>query len=251
MHEIQFGHLRRPNHRSRQYDADRFEVANQKWSALVEEGRGFAVLNDCKYGLNVLGNTIALTLLRAPKGPDMEADQGPQRFTYAFYVWNGSLAESGVVREAYDLNHPAVTAEGAGGTRSLFQVDAPTVVIESVKPAEDGTGHVIVRLYESKRVTAVVRPVHDVAGQARMGHGPAGEPDRRVAAGRERRPAGFPPVRDQNRAAGPVTAEGKRRNSGARSPKQPRCAYFIRRIRTSMSFSPASSRDNSARSVSP
>jgi len=154
VHEIQFGHLRRPNHRSRQYDADRFEVANQKWSALVEEGRGFAVLNDCKYGLNVLGNTIALTLLRAPKGPDMEADQGPQRFTYAFYVWNGSLAESGVVREAYDLNHPAVTAEGAGGTRSLFQVDAPTVVIESVKPAEDGTGHVIVRLYESKRVTA-------------------------------------------------------------------------------------------------
>ncbi len=154
VHEIQFGHLRRPNHRSRQYDADRFEVANHKWSALVEEGRGFAVLNDCKYGLNVLGNTIALTLLRAPKAPDMEADQGPQRFTYAFYVWNGSLAESGVVREAYDLNHPAVVAEGAGGTRSLFQVDAPTVVIESIKPAEDGAGHIIVRLYESKRVTA-------------------------------------------------------------------------------------------------
>jgi alpha-mannosidase len=154
VHEIQFGHLRRPNHRSRQYDADRFEVANQKWSALVEEGRGFAVLNDCKYGLNVLGKTIALTLLRAPKGPDMNADQGPQRFTYAFYVWNGSLAESGVVREAYDLNHPAVIADGAAGTRSLFQVDAPTVVIESIKPAEDATGHIIVRLYESKRVTA-------------------------------------------------------------------------------------------------
>jgi alpha-mannosidase len=33
-------------------------------------------------------------------------------------------------------------------------VDAPTVVIESVKPAEDGTGQIIVRLYESKRVTA-------------------------------------------------------------------------------------------------
>ena len=154
VHEIQFGHLRRPNHRSRPYDADRFEVANQKWSALVEEGRGFAVLNDCKYGLNVLGNTIALTLLRASKAPDMNADQGPQRFTYAFYVWNGSLAESGVVREAYDLNHPVVTADGAAGTQSLFQVDAPTIVIESVKPAEDGAGHIIVRLYESKRVTA-------------------------------------------------------------------------------------------------
>ncbi len=154
VHEIQFGHLRRPNHRSRPYDADRFEVANHKWSALVEEGRGFAVLNDCKYGLNVLGKTIALTLLRAPKGPDMNADQGAQRFTYAFYAWNGSLAESGVVREAYDLNHPVVTAEGAAGTQSLFQVDAPTIVIESVKPAEDGSEHIIVRLYESKRTSA-------------------------------------------------------------------------------------------------
>ena len=45
MHEIQFGHVRRPNHRSNQFDFDRFEVANHKWTALCEEGRGFAVLN--------------------------------------------------------------------------------------------------------------------------------------------------------------------------------------------------------------
>ena len=102
--------------------------------------------------MNVLGNTIALTLLRSPKAPDMNADQGPQWFTYAFYAWNGSLAESGVVREAYDLNHPIVVTDGAGGTRSLFRLDAPTVVIESVKPAEDGSGQIILRLYESKRV---------------------------------------------------------------------------------------------------
>ena len=38
LHEIQFGHLARPNHRSRQYDADRFEVANHKWTALAEPG---------------------------------------------------------------------------------------------------------------------------------------------------------------------------------------------------------------------
>jgi alpha-mannosidase len=54
IHEIQFGHLRRPTHRSRPYDADRFEVPNQKWSALAEENRGVAVLDDSKYGLSVL-----------------------------------------------------------------------------------------------------------------------------------------------------------------------------------------------------
>ncbi|MBC7237335.1 MAG: alpha-mannosidase, partial [Chloroflexi bacterium] len=76
LHEIQFGHIRRPTHRSRPFDADRFEVCNHKWTALVEEGRGCAVLNDSKYGVNVLGNCIALTLLKAPLAPDMTADLG-------------------------------------------------------------------------------------------------------------------------------------------------------------------------------
>jgi alpha-mannosidase len=48
LHEIQFGHIARPNHASRPFDADRFEVTNQKWTALLENNRGCAVLNDCK-----------------------------------------------------------------------------------------------------------------------------------------------------------------------------------------------------------
>jgi alpha-mannosidase len=151
LHEIQFGHVRRPNHQSRQYDADRFEVANQKWSALAEENGGFAVLNDCKYGVNVLGNSINLTLLRATKAPDQNADQGRQEFAYAFYCWNGGLADSNVVREAYELNCPVSVAPGAAGERSLLSLDAGNIVIEAVKPAEDGSGDTIVRLWESKR----------------------------------------------------------------------------------------------------
>ncbi|MCL6614637.1 MAG: alpha-mannosidase, partial [Firmicutes bacterium] len=109
LHEIQFGHIARPTHRSRPFDADRFEVVNHKWTALVEEGRGFAVLNDCKYGVNVLGNTINLTLLRSPLAPDMTADKGRQEFTYAFYAWNGPFVESRVIQEAYALNCPVTT----------------------------------------------------------------------------------------------------------------------------------------------
>ncbi|NLF39009.1 alpha-mannosidase, partial [bacterium] len=98
IHEIQFGHLRRPTHASRQFDADRFEVSNHKWTALAEEGCGAAVLNDCKYGVNVEGSSINLTLLRSPLMPDMTADKGVQEFTYALYVWSGALADSGIVR---------------------------------------------------------------------------------------------------------------------------------------------------------
>jgi alpha-mannosidase len=151
VHEIQFGHIRRPNHKSRPFDADRFEVSNHKWTALVEEGRGCAVLNDCKYGVNVVGNSINLTLLRAPLAPDATADKGRQEFTYAFYAWNGAFADCDLVREGYDLNVPVLTAPGAAGERSLFALDAPNVVIETVKPAEDGSKDIVVRLYEAKR----------------------------------------------------------------------------------------------------
>lgn len=154
IHEIQFGHVRRPTHFSRQYDADRFEVSNHKWSALVEENRGFAILNDCKYGISVHGNSINLTLLRAPKAPDMNADQGMKEFTYSFYAWNGSFGDCNVVREAYDLNCPVVTAWGMTAERSVFSVDAPNIIVESVKPADDGSGNIVIRLYEAKR-TAV------------------------------------------------------------------------------------------------
>ena len=152
LHEIQFGHIRRPNHYSRPYDADRFEVCNHKWTALAEELGGAAVLNDCKYGVNVLGNQINLTLLRAPLAPDVNADQGRQEFTYAFYCWPGSFAESGLVREGYDLNCPPSVCGGDAGRRSALTVTAPNVIVEAVKPAEDGSGDLVVRMYEASRI---------------------------------------------------------------------------------------------------
>ncbi|MBN2713814.1 MAG: alpha-mannosidase, partial [Planctomycetes bacterium] len=150
-HEVQFGHLHRPTHSNRDFDAARFEVCNQKWTALAEEGRGVAILNDCKYGINVDKNNIGLTLLRAPTAPDMNADRGMQEFSYSFYCWNGAFKDSGVVRESYDFNVPAMVMDGAAGRASLFETDAENIVIESVKPAEDFSGDVVVRLYETMR----------------------------------------------------------------------------------------------------
>ncbi len=151
LHEIQFGHVARPTHRSRPYDADRFEVCNHKWTAMVEEGRGFAILNDCKYGVDVRTNVINLTLLRASKAPDAHADLGVQSFTYAAYAWNGALVESRLVQEAYELNSPVTSHAGAAGEGSLFSLNAPNIIVEAVKPAEDAPQDVIVRLYESMR----------------------------------------------------------------------------------------------------
>jgi alpha-mannosidase len=43
------------------------------------------------------------------------------------------------------------TAPGNAGEVELLTVDAPAVIIDTVKPAEDGSGDVIIRLYESMR----------------------------------------------------------------------------------------------------
>jgi alpha-mannosidase len=150
LHEIQFGHLRRPNHRSRPYDADRFEVCNQKWSALLEPGCGVALLNDCKYGLSVKGNSLNLSLLKSPLAPDPTADRGVQTFTYALYVWNGSFAESNLVREAYELNCPVMILPGEAQSTSLLELDAPNTILETMKPAEDDSTDIILRIYECK-----------------------------------------------------------------------------------------------------
>ncbi|MFP4354757.1 MAG: alpha-mannosidase [Phycisphaerae bacterium] len=151
IHEIQMAHVTRPNHKSRQYDADRFEVPQQKWTALAEADAGVAILNDCKYGCNVSGNSINLTLLKSAKAPDMHADIGTQEFNYSLYAWNGSLAASGVARQAYEINVPATTAAGNGGQQSVFTIDDPDVILETLKPAEDGSSDIVLRLYESMR----------------------------------------------------------------------------------------------------
>ncbi len=151
INEIQFGYMNRPTHRSRLYDSDRFEVCNQRYSALCDHSHGAAVLNDCKYGISMNGNELQLTLLRAAASPEMRADNGVHTFTYAFTTWEGSFIDSPVVDEAYDLNVPLQVAPGTCEGFSAFFVDEPNVFIDTVKPAEDGSGDVILRLYESKK----------------------------------------------------------------------------------------------------
>ena len=150
-HDIQFGYIKRPNHRSRPFDFDRWEVCNHKWTALVEEGRGFAVLNDSKYGVNVLGSSINLTLLRAPFSPDPECDQGTQHFVYSFYAYDGAFKDSGIYKEAYDLNVPVEVYTGAAAEGSLLTVADENIILEAMKPAEDGSGDIVLRFYESAR----------------------------------------------------------------------------------------------------
>lgn len=146
-HDIQFGYVKRPTHRSTQFDKDRYEVSNQKFSAISDGGHGVAVLNDCKYGVNVKKSDIRLTLMKAPLAPDMHADLGEHDFTYSVYAFDGNITESALEKEAYDLNNPAEILPGKSA-ESLFKTDKNNIIIESVFPSEDDKS-IVLRVYEA------------------------------------------------------------------------------------------------------
>ena len=165
-HEIQFGYVPRPTHRSRGYDRQRFEVCNHRYTALCDNGHGAAVLNDCKYGVGVEGNSIELTLLRAAASPEMASDQGEQSFRYGFTAWAGSFAEAPVVSQAAAFNDPLLAEPGRLAAFSAFAADAPNVVVDTLKPADDGSGDLVIRLYESKKADTVCRLRTDLPVEA-------------------------------------------------------------------------------------
>lgn len=151
INEMQFGYVERPTHRSRAYEKDRFEVCNHRYSALCDGAHGAAVLNDCKYGISMNQNALELTLLRAASAPEMRADNRENQFTYAFTAWEGSFMDSDVVRQGYELNVKPLTVAGITAGFSAFAVEKENVILETVKPAEDGSGDLILRLYEAKK----------------------------------------------------------------------------------------------------
>ena len=153
--EIQFGHVRRPNHKSRPYDADRFEVCQHKWSAFAEPKRGIALLNDCKYGISADSGRMSLTLLKSAAAPDPFADKGIHKFTYALLPFAGEEGKSDVVRHGYELNCPVHMVQEKIPfaqnlqEKSFIRIDNPSVILDTVKLAEDGSGDLVLRLYES------------------------------------------------------------------------------------------------------
>ena len=55
-----------------------------------------------------------------------------------------------MVQPAYELNVPAFTAAGRAEIAPFAVIDAPNVIAEAVKPAEDGSDAFVLRLYESE-----------------------------------------------------------------------------------------------------
>ncbi|MCY7298937.1 MAG: glycosyl hydrolase-related protein, partial [Ilumatobacteraceae bacterium] len=148
--DIQFGHVMRPTHASNSWDAAKFEVCAHRYVDLSEPTFGVAVLNDGRYGHGVQDGGIRVSLLRAAKYPDPVQDHGRHLVTISVLPHGAGLHD--VLHEAAALNMPlrAVAAgQGEAAPLPIVSVENPGVEVSAVKRADDGSGDLIVRLYEA------------------------------------------------------------------------------------------------------
>ena len=160
-HDVPFGWCDRPT--------DGSERATQMWvdvtgEAVMESGEraGLAVIDDGKYGCDVTGSTIRVTVLRCPPyayhhpphvfGSNQRyewIDQGAQEFTLVLRPHVGDWRDARVVERAREVNLPlvAVTMHCHEGdlapVASLASISSPEMELTALKPAEDGDGYVV------------------------------------------------------------------------------------------------------------
>ena len=151
----QFGHIDRATHRNTSWQEAQFEVPSHDWMSIGDGARSIAVLDDGIFGKSAHGGTLGLTLAKSPNFPDPSADRGIHEFTYAIKVGDGSAQTAWPDAERLNrgLGSSSVDREQSA-TPSLRFVTVHTmdggdgVEVSALKPADDGSGDVIIRLVD-------------------------------------------------------------------------------------------------------
>ena len=148
-YEIPYGTIARSTQLRNSWEKAKTEVPAQRWADLSSPDFGVALLNRSKYGYDIKGNLVRLSLLRSPKWPDPTADRGMHRIEYALYPHSGGWRVSNTVRRGYEYNAPllAVIAGSHPGklstARSFVRLMPSNLVLTSIKKAEDGDAWII------------------------------------------------------------------------------------------------------------
>ncbi len=145
--EIPFGHIERI--------ADGREMPALQWVDISDNFYGVSLLSDTKYGFDISGNTMRMTLVRTSYEPDPRADVGEHNFKYALYPHQGNWKSADTVKRGYELNHPLIAMPvsskegGLPSAKSFIKVNPPSIIMSCLKKAED-SDDLILRVYESK-----------------------------------------------------------------------------------------------------
>jgi alpha-mannosidase len=133
------------------------EVPAFRWVDISDADYGFSLLNDSKYGFDVKGNTVRMTLIRTSYSPDPRPDQRIHEINYYIYPHKNGWREALTFRKGFEVNHPlkALVITGRSASKgsapeetSFIQVKPDNVVVSCVKLAEDSDDYVM-RIYDA------------------------------------------------------------------------------------------------------
>lgn len=143
-YDIQYGNVKRPTHWNTSWDMAKFETVGHQWADLSERNYGVSLMNDCKYGYDIKGNIMRLSLLKGGIYPDPEADQGHHRFTYSIFPHSGDCISGGTVREAWEINNSITVLNQDDHLLPALQLSVEGgVAIDAIKKAENGKGFIL------------------------------------------------------------------------------------------------------------
>jgi len=148
--EIPYGFISRPG--------DGTEVPALRWIDLTDESGsyGLSLINDSKYGFDVKGSTMGMSIIHGATSPDPEADRGEHELLYSLFPHAGSWQQAGTQRKGYELNNPLLARIGMvhrgtlPATNSFFRIEPANVILSAIKK-EIGYYNraLILRVYET------------------------------------------------------------------------------------------------------
>ncbi|MFB8188487.1 alpha-mannosidase [Microbacterium sp. NPDC055988] len=152
--ETQFGYQSRVTHTNTSWEAAKFETSMHRFVLVREQDFGVALVNDSIYGYDTsrevsddaVTTTVRLSLLRAPRFPDPDTDHGHHEIEVGFVIGaDAAIATAEGIR----INALPSVVRGAREVEPLVSVQGEGIVVSAVKLADDGSGDVIVRVYEA------------------------------------------------------------------------------------------------------
>lgn len=148
---IQFGHVTRARHSNTSWDQARFEVCAHRYVRVAEPDCGVALMADGPRGYDIRGRQLSLTLLRSPQFPDPECDLGHRVVDWSIFADRGDAGVREVEEEAARLAHPVRKSPGLLVTGGVgLSLQATGILVSAVKLADDGSGDLVVRVWECR-----------------------------------------------------------------------------------------------------
>ena len=148
--EIPFGSIERP--------ADGTEVPALRWVDVSDAagGGGLSLLNDSKYGFDVMSGTLRMSIVHGPTYPDPEADRGRHELRYSLVPHAGTWMDADTLRHGAEFNNALIVRTGMSHKgvlpkeKSFVRAEPSSVVLSTLKMESGYNSRAeIIRLYEA------------------------------------------------------------------------------------------------------